>query len=605
MASTAPHSTHTVTNQAPPRVDLDEYDANLPLAEAVRAFGGGWREPELHEIGRLVGSARFQHWTELAHTVTPELRTHDRWGNRVDEVEFHPAYHEVMGAAVRHGAHTSGWADPKPGAAVARAATFMLFAQIEPGHACPISMSHAVVPVLQRDPEVGRDWLPGLLSRSYDPAPTAPAGKAGLIFGMGMTEKQGGSDVRANTTHAVPVPSDPDGRTYLLTGHKWFFSAPQSDAFLVLAQAEAGLTCFLVQRVLPDGTRNSSRIQRLKNKLGNKSNASSEVEFDATWAQRVGAPGRGVPTIIEMVNHTRLDCVLGSTAGMRQSVSEAIWHARHRSAFGARLVDQPAMTAVLADLALEAEAATWTAMRLAHAYEAGGGAAGGGAVGGGAAGGGAVGGGAAGGGAVGGGAVGGGAVGGGAVGGGAVGGGEGGELFRRLATAVAKYWICKRGPHHAYEALECLGGNGYTEDWPLARRYREQPVMAVWEGSGNVIALDVLRGIARTPQSLDAFWAELDSTRGADPILDAHILRVRRELAADLGDPVAAQSRARATVEGMALALQASLMLRHAPSTAAEAFVRARLGEDRGNQYGILPRGTDAAAIVARHGEVR
>ena len=551
----APHLTHTVSNQAAPRVDLDEYAANLPLLEAVRAYGGGWREPELHEIGRLVGSARFQQWTEQAHTVLPVLRTHDRWGNRVDEIDFHPGYHEVIAAAVRHGAHTSAWADPRPGAAVARAAVFMLFAQIEPGHACPVSMSHAVVPVLQRDPEVGRDWLPGLLSRSYDPALTAPAGKPGLLFGMGMTEKQGGSDVRANTTRAVPVPSDPDGRAHLLTGHKWFFSAPQSDAFLVLAQAEAGLTCFLVPRVLPDGTRNTVRIQRLKNKLGNKSNASSEVEFDGTWAQRVGEPGRGVPTIIEMVNHTRLDCVLGSTAGMRQSVSEAIWHARHRSAFGARLIDQPAMTAVLADLALEAEAATWTSLRLAHAYESDG--------------------------------------------------GEGEQLFRRLATAVSKYWICKRGPHHAYEALECLGGNGYTEDWPLARRYREQPVMAVWEGSGNVIALDVLRGIARTPQSLDAFWTELDSTAGADPVLDAHLARLRKELAADLSDPEAAQTRARATVEGMALALQASLMLRHAPSAAAEAFVRARLGEDRGHQYGILPRGTDAAAVVARHADVR
>ncbi|WP_406491943.1 acyl-CoA dehydrogenase family protein [Streptomyces sp. NBC_00846] len=547
----APHPTHEVTNQAPPRKDLDEYGTNLPLTEAVRAFGAAWHEKELHEIGTLVGSERFQIDVELAHTSPPVLRTHDRYGNRVDEIDFHPAYHEVIGAAVNRGTHTAGWADPKPGAAVARAASFMLFAQIEPGHACPMSMSHAVVPVLQRDPDVGRDWLPGLLSRSYDPRLIAPGRKSGLTFGMGMTEKQGGSDVRANTTRAVPLASGPEGRAHLLTGHKWFFSAPQSDAFLVLAQAEAGLTCFLVPRVLADGTRNTVRIQRLKNKLGNKSNASCEVEFDGTWAVRVGEPGRGVPTIIEMVNHTRLDCVLGTTAGMRQSVSEAIWHAHHRSAFGARLVDQPAMTAVLADLALETEAATWTALRLAHAYEADS--------------------------------------------------GESEAMFRRLATAVAKYWICKRGPHHAYEALECLGGNGYTEDWPLARRYREQPVMAVWEGSGNVIALDVLRGIARTPQSLDAFWAELETTSGASSVLDAHLRRVRRELAEDLRDPLAAQTRARATVEGMALALQSSLMLRHAPAAAAEAFVAARLGEERGHQYGILPRGTDAASIVERH----
>ncbi|THA75539.1 DNA alkylation response protein [Streptomyces sp. A0642] len=547
----APHGTHEVSNQAPPRAGLDEYGANAPLVEAVAAFGAEWHGKELHGIGGLVGSETFQRDAELAHTSPPVLRTHDRYGNRIDEIEFHPAYHQVIGAAVGHGAHTAGWADPRPGAAVARAATFMLFAQIEPGHACPMSMSHAVVPVLQRDPEVGREWLPGLLSRVYDPRPIAPAGKAGLTFGMGMTEKQGGSDVRANTTRAVPVASDADGRAHLLTGHKWFFSAPQSDAFLVLAQAEAGLGCFLVPRVLPDGRRNTLRVQRLKNKLGNKSNASAEVEFDGTWAVRVGEPGRGVPTIIEMVNHTRLDCVLGTTAGMRQSVSEAIWHARHRSAFGARLADQPAMTAVLADLALETEAATWTSMRLAHAYEADG--------------------------------------------------GEQEVLFRRLATAVSKYWICKRGPQHAYEALECLGGNGYTEDWPLARRYREQPVMAVWEGSGNVIALDVLRGIARSPQSLEAFWAELDGTSGVSAVLDAHIGRVRRDLADDLRDPVAAQTRARATVEGMALALQASLMLRHAPAPMAEAFVAARLGEARGHQYGVLPRGTDAAAVVARH----
>lgn len=532
-------------------MDLDEYGTNLPLAEAVRTFGAAWHEPELHGIGTLVGSGRFQLNTELAHTSPPALRTHDRYGNRVDEIDFHPAYHEIIGAAVAHGTHTAGWADPKPGAAVARAASFMLFTQIEPGHGCPMSMSHAVVPVLQRDPDVGRDWLPGLLSRSYDPRLVAPGSKSGLTFGMGMTEKQGGSDVRANATRAVPLASDPEGRAHLLTGHKWFFSAPQSDAFLVLAQAEAGLTCFLVPRVLADGTRNTVRIQRLKNKLGNKSNASSEVEFDGTWAVRVGEPGRGVPTIIEMVNHTRLDCVLGTTAGMRQSVSEAIWHARHRSAFGARLADQPAMTAVLADLALETEAATWTSLRLAHAYESGS--------------------------------------------------GESEEMFRRLATAVSKYWICKRGPHHAYEALECLGGNGYTEDWPLARRYREQPVMAVWEGSGNVIALDVLRGIGRTPQSLDVFWAELETTAGASSVLDAHVGRLRRELAEDLRDPLAAQTRARASVEGMALALQASLMLRHAPAASAEAFVAARLGEGRGNQYGILPRGTDAAAIVERH----
>lgn len=549
--------THEVTNQSPPRVGLDEYAANTPLVEAVRAMGaGGAAEPRLHEVGRLVGSAEFQEWAELANTSTPVLHTHDRWGNRVDEVEFHPAYHQVLGAALRHGAHTSGWTAPGPGAAVARAAVFMLFAQVEAGHACPVSMTHAAVPVLQRDPEVGRDWLPGVFSRAYDASQTAPAAaKSGLTFGMGMTEKQGGSDVRANTTRAVPLgpADDPSGRAHLLTGHKWFFSAPQSDAFLVLAQADEGLTCFLLPRTLPDGARNAIQVQRLKNKLGNKSNSSSEVEFHGAWAQRVGAPGRGVPTIIEMVNRTRLDCVLGSTAGMRQGVAEAVWHAVHRSAFGRPLAAQPAMAAVLADLALEAEAATWTALRLARAYET------------------------------------------------AAEDDEGELMFRRLATAVAKYWICKRGPHHAYEALECLGGNGYTEDWPLARRYREQPVMSVWEGSGNVIALDVLRGIARTPQTLDAFFAELADTADAHPLLADHLRRLRADLAEDLRDPDAAQLRARATVEALALALQASLMLRHAPTPHAEAFLAARLSPAHATQYGALPRGIDPAPLLARY----
>ncbi|BAH51507.1 acyl-CoA dehydrogenase family protein [Rhodococcus opacus] len=550
----APHRTHTVLNQSVPRTDVNEFTLDTVLSDAVRRHDAAWATQELTDVGALVGSAQFQHDAELANTVIPELKTFDRWGNRIDEVEYHPSYHRIISAAVAHGAHTSAWADPKPGANVARAAAFMLFAQIEPGHSCPISMTNAVIPSLDLQPDVAAIWKPRALSRSYIPELDAP-GKASAIFGMSMTEKQGGSDVRANTTVAKPAGRGGPGGDYLLTGHKWFCSAPMSDAFLVLAQAEGaggeGLSCFLLPRILPDGTRNVFRIQRLKNKLGNKSNASSEIELDGTVGVMVGEPGRGVRTIIEMVARTRLDCVLGSAAGMRQSVAEAVWHARHRSAFGAVLADQPAMTSVLADLALESEAATVTALRLARAHDEDA--------------------------------------------------SEQERSFRRLATAVAKYWICKRGPHHAYEALECLGGNGYTEDFPLARRYREQPVMAVWEGSGNVIALDVLRAMTREPDSVAAFDAEVNLARGSNTVLDAHLDRVRRQLG-DLAtlDPASAQLRARTVVESMALALQASLLIRFSPAAVADTFVDARLGPDRTHEYGTLSPAADLRAILSR-----
>ncbi|QCQ91276.1 acyl-CoA dehydrogenase family protein [Rhodococcus sp. SGAir0479] len=563
------HHTHEVFNQAPPRVGIDEFTSNTPLVEGVARYDAGWAAAHLSEVGSLVGTAGFQHDAELANTEVPRLHTHDRYGHRIDEVEYHPAYHRIISAAVEHGAHTSAWAQPRPGANVARAATFMLFAQVEPGHACPISMTHSAVPSLMLSPDLSERWLPRLYSRGYDGALAAPGDKPGAIFGMAMTEKQGGSDVRANTTVAQPLS---DG-TYALTGHKWFCSAPMSDAFLVLANAQErsprsdrssersprsdratqqGLSCFLVPRVLEDGTRNVFRIQRLKDKLGNKSNASSEIELDGTIGHLVGEPGRGVRTIIEMVSRTRLDCVYGSTAGMRQSVAEALWHVRHRAAFGATLVDQPAMTAVVADLALESEAATATALRLARAHDDD------------------------------------------AT--------ETEKAFRRLATAVSKYWICKRGPHHAYESLECLGGNGYTEAFPLARRYREQPVMAVWEGSGNVIALDVLRAMTREPESVQAFDVELNLARGASSLFDAHLDRVRAMLT-DLAtmDPAGAQLRARPVAAAMALGLQGSLLLRTAPTAVAEAFVAARLGADRDFEYGSLPAGTDFAAILERH----
>jgi putative acyl-CoA dehydrogenase len=542
--------THTVVNQAPCRVGVNEFSTNIPLVEAVRHYDAGWALGDLEQIGALVGTEEFQQLAETANTNVPTLTTHDRYGHRIDEVHYDASYHRIIGQAIAHGVHTSAWADPKPGANVARAAGFMLFAQIEPGHACPISMTHSAVPALRVQPDLADAWLPRLYSRAYDGELSAD--KPSALIGMAMTEKQGGSDVRANTTRAVRQ----SGGDYLITGHKWFCSAPMSDAFLVLAQVSSpggndAISCFLVPRVLPDGVRNVFRIQRLKNKLGNRSNASCEVEFDDTVGHLIGEVGAGVRTIIEMVARTRLDCVYGSAAGMRQGVAEALWHARHRSAFGALLVDQPAMTAVLADLALEAEAATATAMRLARAHDDD------------------------------------------AT--------TDEKSFRRLATAVAKYWICKRGPQHAYESMECLGGNGFIEDFPLARRYREQPVMAIWEGSGNVIALDVLRAMRREPDSVQAFFQEVSLAAGAHPLLDAHIAATSK-LASEIGgtDASAAQSQARRLVESMALALQASLLVRNTTTAVSEAFVAARLGDDRRQEYGSLPAGTDLNTILAR-----
>jgi len=535
-------STHTVFNQAPPRVDVDEFGANVALVEAVQQHGAGWAAEHLHGIGRRVGSADFQDDARRANRHEPVLHTHDRWGERWDEVEYDPAYHRVIGAAVADGAHTSAFADPGPGASAARAAAFMLYAQIEPGHACPVSMTHSAVPVIAQHPQLAEEWMPRLLSREYDPR--LRPDKPGALFGMAMTEKQGGSDVRANTTVAAPLG---DGR-YALTGHKWFCSAPMSDAFLVLAQTPGGLSCFLMPRLLEDGTRNGLRFQRLKDKLGNRSNASSEVEYEQAEATLIGEEGRGVRTIIDMVTRTRLDSMLGSLAGMRQGVAEAAWHVRHRAAFGRTLIDQPAMTAVIADLQLEVEAGTAVAMRLARAYDDD---------------------------------------------------ASTQEVaFRRLATAVMKYWVCKRAPAHAAEALECLGGNGITTDWPLEMRYREQPVMAIWEGSGNVIALDVLRAIAREPESLAAFDAEVSTVWGADARFDVHLMQMRTMIEQLAEDPVPELS-ARRLVEALALTLSASQLLRTAPTEVAEGFIAARLGRVPG-LFGALPRGVDIAAIAAR-----
>jgi len=545
-------ATHEVTNQPPPRVDVDEFATNIGLVEGVVRHAAAWATDRLAGIGRHVGAAAFQHDAELANTRTPELRQFDRYGNRIDEVDYDDAYHRVIGAAIAAGAHSSAHREPRPGAEVARAAAFMLFAQVEPGHACPVSMTHAAASSIRHDDALAAQWLPRLLSTDYDPALDAP-GKGSALFGMAMTEKQGGSDIRANTTRAVEA-----GEHHVLTGHKWFCSAPMSDGFLVLAQTDAGgagsgPTCFLVPRVLPDGTRNPFLIQRLKDKLGNRSNASSEVEFDQTVGHRLGEEGRGVRAIIDMVSGTRLDSLLGSTAGMRQATAEAVWHVRHRRAFGSALIDQPAMTAVVADLALETEAATATALRIARAYD--------------------------------------------------VDAPDSDVAFRRIATAVAKYWICKRGPGHAYEALECLGGNGYTESFPLARRYREQPVMAIWEGSGNVLALDLIRVLGTEPDAITAFFDEVALAAGENPAFDEHLALTEHQVreAADL-DPITAAANARMLMADLALALEASLLIRHAPAAVADLFVESRIGEGAryGHLYGALPAGADLRAVLDR-----
>ncbi|MEV4789842.1 DNA alkylation response protein [Streptomyces tuirus] len=534
--------THDVTNQAPPLTPYDASD-DTALLEGLRREGAGWAEEDLRRLGRQAGSARVQEWADLANRHEPELRTHDRYGNRVDEVEFHPSWHHLMRTAIGEGLAASPWADERPGAHVVRSAGGLVWGHTEAGHGCPTSMTYAAVPALRRQPELAKLYEPLLTSREYDPVLREPTEKRGLLAGMGMTEKQGGSDVRTNTTAATPT-AEPG--VYTLRGHKWFTSAPMCDVFLVLAQAPGGLSCFLVPRVLPDGTRNTFRIQRLKDKLGNRSNASSEPEFDGTVAWLVGPEGQGVKTIIEMVNCTRLDCVMMSAALMRKSLVEAGHHARHRSAFGARLVDQPLMRNVLADLALESEAATTLTLRLAGAADR------------------------------------------------AIRGDEAEAAFRRIATAVGKYWVTKRGPAFTAEALECLGGNGYVEDSGMPRHYREAPLLSIWEGSGNVNALDVLRALSREPGTAEALFGELALARGADARLDAAVTRLKTGLSE------ASATTARRLVEQMALTLQASLLVRHAPPAVADAFCATRLGGDWGHAFGTLPESAGLDAIVER-----
>ncbi|MFL5848142.1 MAG: acyl-CoA dehydrogenase family protein [Solirubrobacteraceae bacterium] len=539
-ATVSPSSDTTAAlNQPPPMPDHNAFAAHAALREALHREGGGWAEDRLLALGELAGNQQIRDLGRLANENPPVLRTFDRYGHRIDEVEFHPAWHELLEHATAHGLHALPWAEPQDGAHAARAAMFMTW-NVEAGHGCPISMTYSAVPALRKDPELAAEWEPKMAVYRYDKRFVPAAEKESVLFGMAMTEKQGGSDVRANTTRAAAIG---DGE-YEIFGHKWFCSAPMCDAFLILAQADGGLTCFVLPRWKPDGSRNAFRLQRLKDKLGNRSNASSEVEFHGAYARRLGGEGRGVATIIEMVGHTRLDCVLGAAAGMRVAVEQAGWQVEHRSAFGKLLADQPLMRNVLADLALESEAATVTAMRLARSYD------------------------------------------------------EPADVaFKRIGTAVAKYWTCKRAVPHAAEALECFGGNGYVEESGMPRLYREAPLNGIWEGSGNVISLDVLRALVKTPETFDAFFAEVEHAKGADPRLDAYVAQTRDAFA----DPATLEVRARRVVERMALSLQGSLMVRHAPPAVADAFVASRLDGDSGRAFGTLPAGVDFEAIIDRH----
>jgi len=510
--------THEVTNQSVPFEDVNLFELDLPLREALEREGAGWAVDRARDTGSVAGSAEALAHGRRAERNQPVLRTHDRFGHRIDQVELDPSWHWLLRGAVEREIHALPWRDGRPGAHAARAALELLWTHPNAGVLCPVSMTYSAVPALRVDPELAAEWEPRL---------TLPDYERGALCGMAMTEKQGGSDVRANTTRAEPAG---DG-WYELTGHKWFCSYPPCDIFLVLAQTVSGLSCFLLER----GP--GMEFQRLKAKLGTRSLPSSEVELRGAPARLLGEEGRGVATIIEMVTHTRLDCVIGSAAGMRRGIAEALWHARHRSAFGRLLAEQPAMRNVLCDLAVESEAATATALRLARAYD------------------------------------------------------EEDNALRRFATAVLKYWICKRATPHAAEALECLGGNGYVDESPMPQLLRDAPLNGIWEGSGNVMSLDVLRAMAREPEGLPAFLAECELARGADARLDAHLDALARP---------GSEWGARRTVEDLALAFQASLLVRCAPPAVADAFCAGRLGEARGRAFGTLPRGIDGRAIVNR-----
>ncbi len=529
-----------VTNQPPPLDPYDLFASDVVLREAVSREKAGWAQAELAALGARLGKPETVTLGFAANRNPPVLKSFDRFGHRVDEVEFHPAWHELMGMACEAGLHSSPWAKPQAGAHVARAAGFYMLMQIESGVCCPLAMTYGSVTTLQKAPDVAADWLPRVFARRYDAHFMPAREKQGALLGMGMTENQGGSDLRTNTSRAEPAG---DG-TFRLYGHKWFLSAPMCDAFLVLAQSGNGLSCFFMPRWTPDGARNAVQINRLKDKLGNKSNASSEVEFNGAFAQLVGEEGRGIPTIIEMSNFTRLDCAVGSSGLMRQVLAQAIHHARHRSAFQKKLVDQPLMENVLADLALETEAATMLAMRVARAYDED---------------------------------------------------DEASLVVRRALTPAAKFWICKRAPFVAAEAMEVLGGNGYVEESIMPRIYRETPVNSIWEGSGNVMCLDVLRALARLPSAPAVLAAEFDCD-------DARVRRFSERLLARLASAERNdETQARALVRELVLALQAALMRRHAPAAVADAFCASRLdAAGGGSVFGLLPRGIDLRAILER-----
>lgn len=548
-SSTFGYARHEVLNQPSALHDYDAYSDDTPLVEAVRAFGASWAGDGLRRAGVLVGSEQVQHLARQANRHLPELRTHDRFGHRQDVVEFHPAYHELMGLVYSCGTHSFAWSHDKPGAHVARATLSYLWNQGENGVCCPVGMTFASIPALRHDPALHTKWAPLINSLAYDPRPTYAPHKMGATVGMAMTEKQGGSDLRATITTARPATMRRGaGAPYILAGHKWFFSVPMSDLFLTLAQAEGGLSCFLATGWLPDGSRNRLKLQRLEEKCGNKSNASSEVEFYDLHAVMLGEEGRGIRTIIEMAHVTRLDFAIGSSGLMRQALSQTVHHTTNRRAFQRGLVDLPIMRNVVADLAVESEAMVWMCMRLAAALDAG----------------------------------------------------ERGDraeaLLSRIATPVAKYWACKRAPQFVAEAIECHGGNGFIADHLIERLYREAPLNGIWEGTGNVICLDVLRSMQREPDSLGVFLDELRAARGVDARFDAY----SEGLADRLTDPAALEPVARRVVEMMAFALQASLLLRHAPAAVADAFCATRLAGDWGRAFGTMPRGVNTQTIVDR-----
>ena len=545
-----PTPTHDVLNQPSALEDYNSYTSDIPLQEAVAREGGSWATEDLTTLGALLGSAEMIEHGRLANAHPPELRLFDRFGHRVNQVRFHPSYHVLMKTSIENGIAAQPWSHPRAGSTVARLTKSFLMGQVEQGHGCPITMTFAAVPALRAQPEIAAIWEPRVTSWHYDGADKPADQKAGCTLGMFMTEKQGGSDVRTNTTRATPdgAASGP-GASYRLVGHKWFCSAPMSDAFLTLAHTDKGLSCFLVPRWHPDGTRNPMWIQRLKDKVGNRSNASSEIEYLGAWAQMVGEEGRGVRTIIDMVQHTRLDCVAGSASQMRHAVAQAVHHTRHRETFGKPIVQHPAMANLLADLQLESEAATAVMLRLGRAYdeahsdpEA--------------------------------------------------------KAFARIATAISKYHICKRCPSVLYEAMEAHGGNGYVDDGPMGRLYRDAPLNSIWEGSGNVIALDVLRAMSREPDAVAAFHGELSAAMGADRRYDAWVQQLMTELA-DTGN---LELRARRLVERMALAFEASLLMRGAPSAVSDAFLASRIADDHGSELGTLPAGLDYAALIVRGG---